>query len=86
MFSLFVHRWHATAGHSADDPPQPPAIHHVVSELEALGYRWAQRVIGLTAGATIVHFIRLTQLFYLLLNRPLYKPQLSCSCFISWYQ
>lgn len=34
--------------HSADDPPQPPAIHHVVSELEALGYRWAQRVIGLT--------------------------------------
>ena len=51
MFSLFVHRWHATAGHSADDPPQPPAIHHVVSELEALGYRSAQRVIGLTAGA-----------------------------------
>ena len=51
MFSLFVHRWHATAGHSTDDPPQSPAIHHVVSELEALGYRWAQRVIGLTAGA-----------------------------------
>lgn len=34
--------------HMVDDPPQPPAIHRVVSELEALGYRWAQRVIGLT--------------------------------------
>ena len=33
---------------AVDDPPQPPAVHHVVSELEALGYRWAQRVIGLT--------------------------------------
>ena len=31
-----------------DDPPQPPAITHVVSELERLGYRWAHRVIGLT--------------------------------------
>ena len=34
--------------HMRDDPPQPPAITHVVSELERLGYRWAHRVIGLT--------------------------------------
>ena len=34
--------------HMVDDPPQPPAVHNVVSELEVLGYRWAQRVIGLT--------------------------------------
>jgi hypothetical protein len=34
--------------HMRDDPPQPPAISHVVSELEKLGYRWAHRVVGLT--------------------------------------
>lgn len=34
--------------HMRDDPPQPPAISHVVSELERLGYRWAHRVVGLT--------------------------------------
>ena len=34
--------------HMNDVPPQPPAVSHVVAELEHLGYRWAQRVIGLT--------------------------------------
>ena len=34
--------------HMNDDPPQPPAVSHVVAELESLGYRWAQRVVGLT--------------------------------------
>jgi site-specific DNA-cytosine methylase len=34
--------------HMNDTPPQPPAVSHVVHELEHLGYRWAQRVIGLT--------------------------------------
>ena len=29
-------------------PPQPPAVSYVVAELESLGYRWAQRVVGLT--------------------------------------
>ena len=47
---------------AVDDPPQPPAVHHVVSELEALGYRWAQRVIGLTGfgqGGGSVHSRRM---------------------------
>ena len=35
--------------HMIDDPPQPPAVSHVVAELEALGYRWAHRVVGLTS-------------------------------------
>ena len=34
--------------HMKDDPPQPPAMAHIASELERLGYRWAQRVVGLT--------------------------------------
>ena len=34
--------------HMNDDPPQPPAVSYVVAELESLGYRWAQRVVGLT--------------------------------------
>lgn len=34
--------------HMIDDPPQPPAVSHVVAELESLGYRWAHRVVGLT--------------------------------------
>ena len=35
--------------HQSGDAAQPPAIAYVVSELESLGYRWAQRVVSLTA-------------------------------------
>ena len=34
--------------HMKDDPPQPPAVSLIVTELEKLGYLWAHRVVGLT--------------------------------------
>ena len=35
--------------HLTVDPPQEPAIAHVVHELESLGYSWAHRIISLSA-------------------------------------
>jgi len=34
---------------SRDARPRPPAIDHIVTEFEKLGYRWAYRVVDLLA-------------------------------------